>query len=373
MIDNKYIFGVVIVILVGIIIYFVVNKGNCSNFDPPGPGEFAVLEGNSRDAPDTFITNKDGITFMTSFHQEGWKYGEPVDERNDPGPVAWNNDSSFIGTDGELHLKHKLVQMPLNWGWQWMGAEAVVFKPTGYGIFWYTVQFVGGARQYIDIDFNTTFGAYTYSPKSDKTSGPGYCYPNICNEIDLIEWGKQRNPGEKGPAQWGIQPAYSCIGGPTKDKCNMSWDPVARWRIPRWSDLTENDWNNIELNNNQITFKMTWLPDSITFAANAGNFGNDPASEFPSNPRWQWSVPKDQKLFYPVDDGVTRLFFNLWGPGPIDGKEKEVIIKNIVVPESSCYKQCIDDTDMSGCLGNASCYAGLRKQCGAECAPVRRK
>lgn len=280
------------------------------------------------------ITNKQGLQFDTNYHGT---LSDLWDENNQPGPTYWNPNNSFIGEDGELHLKlaKNAVQNPESWA----SAEAKLLTPCNYGYYWFTVQFKNGIEPY-SSEFNTTFGAYTYRKlKKDVDSvqpGLSVCYPNRCNEIDMIEWGKGREQYNTAAAQWGIQPWYKCQAGFSDTQCTPTWE-LDSLNIIRLN-LTPEQIQAIKDAGYNMTFKMLWESDNVELWGNPGDFGLEPWNSFPQYSMWYNKIEKSQKLFIPQltpELGDTYLMFNLWidatkTDAPIN--EREVIIKNILVP-----------------------------------------
>lgn len=353
--------GLLLLAIVILGVYLVVRKSRKEKFNEEPK---VIITSDPRDITGKPLGN--GFKFWTNYHGEN--FDNINDPRNQPGPCFWKTSNAFIGTDFELHL---LLDKNVNQYQTWGSAEAVLMtdKPLDYGTYWFTVQFVGedpGAGAYnwpLDSngnviygpdgkpagDFNTTFGAFTYKYDGTPTSGSGQCYPNICHEIDMVEWGKSRIPNNVGVAQWGVQPWYGCVDPPTPTKCvpTNKLDPS---RIVRWAEFTQADWDELGKQKNNITFKMVWQKGKpIEFYANPGDFGPQPWKSFPLNPRWMQVLDQSQAMFTPEVDENTRLHFNLWAPvcgclignnqpvamGPADGKAKEVIVKNIAVPLKS--------------------------------------
>ena len=282
------------------------------------------------------IKNSQGVQFFTNYHGTNSNIN---DGKNQPGPSFWNPDNAFIGNDGELHLRY--IQNAAQDSNAWASAEAQLLSPLNYGDYFYTAQFVsdGGAGAYSENnDWNTTFGAYTFAEAGLTTPGMcgNYCYesvdnPNACHELDMIEWGKSRDPKNVGIAQWGTQPWFD-------SNCNFNTKNLDR---SAWN-FKQADWDAIGAANNNITFRMNWTPTNLEFWAAPGDYGTQPWNKgFQDNVKWHFKYSGDPKNI-PTVDGKTYLMFNLWAPGvlignnqkigPSDGKPKEVIIKNIAVP-----------------------------------------
>lgn len=287
------------------------------------------------------IKNSQGFQFSTNYHGTGTD-ANIYNSDNQPGPSFWNPNNAFIGNDGELHLRY--IQNAVHDSKSWASAEAQLLSPLNYGDYYYTVQFVsdGGAGAYSENnDWNTTFGAYTFAQAGlDKSVMCGnYCYesvdnPNACHELDIIEWGKSRNPKNVGIAQWGTQPWFD----PNSTNCNFNSTNLDR---SAWN-FKQADWDAIGAANNNITFRMNWTqtPKNLEFWAAPGDYGTQPWNNgFLDNVKWHFHYSGDSRNI-PIVDGKTYLMFNLWAPGvtpnigPSDGKPKEVIIKNIAVPPS---------------------------------------
>jgi len=287
------------------------------------------------------ITNSQGLNFSTNYHGTGTD-SNIYNPENQPGPSFWNPNNAFIGNDGELHLRY--IQNAVHDSKSWASAEAQLLSPLNYGDYFYTVQFVsdGGAGAYSENnDWNTTFGAYTFAKAGLTQAGmcQNYCYesadnPNACHELDMIEWGKSRDPKNVGIAQWGTQPWFADAS------CNFNTKNLDR---SAWN-FKQADWDAIGAANNNITFRMNWTPTNLEFWAAPGDYGTQPWNKgFQDNVKWHFKYSGDPRNI-PTVDGKTYLMFNLWAPGvlignnqkigPSDGKPKEVIIKNIAVPPS---------------------------------------
>ncbi len=180
----------------------------------------------------------------------------------------------------------------------WAGSEIRSCAPAQYGEFVFSVKFLNeGAAAYqntytdpvtgkiIPGAWNVTFGAYTYKPNDAKTSGIGFCWPNICNELDFLEWGKSRSQANQGPSQWGIQPWYECCtaadmgeGGvkitgcaaPTTDNgCPIPpGNPASESRVQRWDPFNAGDWGALYGKwDNWITIKCKYDDPDTTVGA----------------------------------------------------------------------------------------------------------
>ena len=321
------------------------------------------------------IKNSQGVQFFTNYHGT---HSNINDGKNQPGPSFWNPDNAFIGNDGELHLRYiqNAAQVPN----EWASAEAQLLSPLNYGDYYYTVQFVsdGGAGAYSENnDWNTTFGAYTFAQAGLIEAGlcGSFCYksadnPNACHELDMIEWGKSRDPKNVGIAQWGTQPWFADA------QCAFSTKNLDR---SAWN-FKQADWDAIGAANNNITFRMNWTPTNLEFWAAPGDYGTQPWNKgFQDNVKWHFKYSGDPRNIPTVDE-KTYLMFNLWAPGvligqnqkigPSDGKPKEVIIKNIAVPPGGVPPPSTDEAcqiigkfcDLNGTLGQ-SLEQGFRMLC----------
>ena len=308
------------------------------------------------------ITNSTGVKFDTNYHGNDPSLTAST---NYPGPSFWNKNNAFIGTDGELHLKYQK-----NSDGVWESAEAVCLDPINYGDYYFTVHFVDGVGAYDSpADWNTTFGAYTFFKAGLTTPGlcgnycsPSSVNPNGCHELDIVEWGKSRMKDNFGMAQWGTQPWFNFNPNNPTDPSNCQFNPMNLARS-MWDLNRNNKWSEIGKAGNSITFRMNWMNNNsdpskkknLQFWAAAGDFGPEPWNKgfndqnFDNNSSsnaWSFNYYIDGnpnnnngiESNIPIVDGDTYLHFNLWAPGgqgggPSDGKEKEVIIKNICVPQ----------------------------------------
>lgn len=321
------------------------------------------------------ITNKAGLQFDTNYHGNSSDINAGT---NQPGPSFWNPKNAFIGTDGELHLRYQQ-----NADKVWESAEAVCLTPLTYGDYYFTVQFVdpqatatgGGAGSYDSpADWNTTFGAYTFSKANLTDGGPcgNYCYkleePNACHEIDIVEFGKSRDPNNFGMAQWGTQPWFTVDNNNPNNNCKFNSSNLNR---DMWDLNKNNKWKAIGDAGNNITFRMNWQngdKKNLQFWAAAGDYGPEPWNKGFNDQNFDNATSTNAwSFFYYIDgnpygnngisanipeDKNTYLHFNLWAPGvlpkigPIDNKPKEVIVKNICLPvvndiyigSINCYK-----------------------------------
>ena len=328
------------------------------------------------------IKNSQGLQFFTNYHGTD---SNIYDGKNAPGPSFWNPDNAFIGNDGELHLRY--IQNAVQDSNAWASAEAKLLSPLNYGDYFYTAQFVsdGGAGAYSENnDWNTTFGAYTFAQAGLTKAGicGNFCYespdnPNACHELDMIEWGKSRDPKNVGIAQWGTQPW--AINPPN---CTVNTKNLDR---SAWN-FKQADWDAIGAANNNITFRMNWTPTNVEFWAAPGDYGTQPWNKgFQDNVKWHFKYSGDPRNI-PTVDGKTYLMFNLWAPGvligqnqkigPSDGKPKEVIIKNIAVPPGGVPPPSTDEAcQIIGkfCDLNGSLSQSLQQGFGMLCTQANGK
>lgn len=259
--------------------------------------------------------DKYGNYYYTAFHGDGTFPQAPSVIVNLP------SNSYIDNNDKCLHIRVNYNEKS-----GYTGAEAVLLREVKYGTYSFTLDFskTPGGINFIQQDPNVIFGIFTYKRNNESTSGQGFCYPNICNEIDFLEWGKF-GQGEANAAysgDWGVQPWYKCIGDYSNTKCQMDLEFQTDER--RINKLI-----NINLQSNILTIVSDWKgPDeNVTFKAYSGTNM--------SNPVLQWVVePDDKAQFIPNEDIETYLHFNLWCTDQPKGP-CEVILSNIQIPESN--------------------------------------
>jgi len=354
----------ILIIVIGIVLVisfvaYMYTKNNPKNNPKP---DFSITNDPKPDFSPNIITNSVGIKFDTNYHGNDPSLTAST---NYPGPSFWSKNNAFIGSDGELHLKYQK-----NSSGVWESAEAVCLDPINYGDYYFTVHFVDGVGAYDSpADWNTTFGAYTFYKAGLTTPGlcgnycsPSSINPNGCHELDIVEWGKSRVKDNFGMAQWGTQPWFNFNPNNPNDPSNCQFNPTNLARS-MWDLNRNNKWSEIGKAGNSITFRMNWMNNNndpskkknLQFWAAAGDFGPQPWNKGFNDQNFDNSTSTNAWSFnyyiegnpnnnngnesnIPIVDGDTYLHFNLWAPGgqgggPSDGKEKEVIIKNICVPK----------------------------------------
>lgn len=345
-----------VLIIIGLVIFFVVRKTK-SNYMSIG-ADSGKRPGNPDDPIKLTKPNKNGFVFWTNFHDCSCNPTAPGGDPFDP-----NNAS--IDSDGNLKLS--LVNKNGNW----TAAEAVLFSNgLDYGDYWFTIDFsnMSGGAKYYNQNPNTVVGVFTYSLNESKTSGQGFCWPNnVCNELDMIEWGKSGHSDNTGPGDWGVQPWYLCTN-PIKNvgdtcQCPNPDDPSSCLQGLNTSNIKRLDdhdksWDPSKTGN-KVTFHINWPSPKdtselnvISFSANPGDFGPEPWNGgFPvRDPLWRWSgwpdgsTSAERQMNWPTINndqgdihkarGPVLLHFNLWTQGhPPDGKSQSVTISNMAFPK----------------------------------------
>ena len=243
-----------------------------------------------------------------------------------PSVIFTSPSNSYIDNiDKCLHIR-------INYNEQsgYTGAEAVLLKNLVYGTYSFTLDFSKNPDgiNFIRKDPNVVCGIFTFKRNNDSTSGQGFCYPNICKEIDFIEWGKfgvaDGNANYSG--DWGVQPWYKCNGTYSATECDMDQSAVDELRIQKIKDLN--------LTSDILTIKSVWKGPfaNLEFKAYSGN-------DF-TKPVLSWDIAPDTNgvEFIPSEDVETYLHFNLWCVGPPKGP-CEVILSDIKIPIGCEYQE----------------------------------
>jgi hypothetical protein len=194
-----------------------------------------------------------------------------------PGPNAWSENSVWLDSATNLHLKISQHDA------KWSCAEVTMKKRLGFGS--YQFQTVGRLDRFDD---NVVLGLFNY-PTGDVG-------PDGTHEIDIefARWGKAGNP----------------MG-------NFTVWPVEKGRkhVTKSFPFT--------LTEDQMTHRFTWNSSQIAFQALRG-WRNDDHEEL-----FQW-VYRPQEPARSISQQPMPVHFNLWlfrGQPPKDGKEVEVVIR----------------------------------------------
>jgi hypothetical protein len=266
--------------------------------------------------------DKFGNYYYTAFQGDG-TFPQP------PSVIITSPSNSYIDNiDKCLH-----IGINYNEKSGYTGAEAVLLKNLVYGTYSFTLDFskTPDGINFIQKDPNVIFGIFTYKRNHDATSGQGFCYPNICNEIDFIEWGKfgDKEGNATYSGDWGVQPWYKCIGEYSSTGCQMDQSGPDESRIQKIK--------NLNLTSDILTIKSEWYgPDkNLTFRAYSGNNFIKPVLI------WHVKPDKNNVDFIPREDIETYLHFNLWCAGQPKG-QCEVILSNIEIPKGCEYQEMKD-------------------------------
>jgi hypothetical protein len=298
--------------------------------------EFGLAPDNHCDGTGCLLNfkNYQWWTAFTYNPYKGWYYN---------GGLGTTFAPEHVRVDGQgLHLK-----VAKDWNnnnkLEWAGAEAVLMfhadgsphgseANLGYGDYLVAAEIVKPVNPtFATFDPNVALGMFTY-----ERPGTG-SEKNSAREIDLAEisrwgWNHLTPPPQECPFRGLIRDfdkSTLCQGNAQfalQDYTQHS-GMVTRYDI----GLT-----------NQITLVMRWRQGVVTFEKYNGIHALD---RLPPQADFSWTTPPELSEFVPTPEGCQRFHINLWlgnyydtnwkylgddkpHPGPTDGNEVEVVIKN---------------------------------------------
>ena len=204
-----------------------------------------------------------------------WKVREG---QGGPGPNRWSDseESAWVDDKG-LHLRIRKI------GDQWHCAEVTTVEPARYG----TYRFYLSSR--VDrLDKNVVAAPFLYANDTKEI------------DIEFSTWGKSGPRAQYG--QYVVQP-YNRKGN-----------------LHRF---------NITLEGDASTHSFDWSADRIRFLSLHGHYADPPSKDHVIQ---EWSYTGDDN---PIEEDGLKVHINFWlvgGKSPSDGRDVEIVIKNVDLP-----------------------------------------